>query len=142
FGWNVAYLVLAFGVSIGMAAILMSPEPAYRPPQDTVEHEREVAALIHRVRGLGAWTGDVVTWLYGAVIAPFAEFMRRRGWLLILFFIVFFKFGDALLGRMSGVFYRELGFDYQEIAEVMKVYGFIANGLGVLVGGVLVARIG
>ncbi len=142
FGWNVAYFVLAFGVSIGMAAILMSPEPAYRPPQDTVEHEREVARLIHRVRGLGAWTGDVVTWLYGAVIAPFAEFMRRRGWLLILFFIVFFKFGDALLGRMSGVFYRELGFDYEEIAEVMKVYGFIANGIGVLAGGVLVARIG
>ncbi|MEX0899286.1 MAG: MFS transporter [Gammaproteobacteria bacterium] len=142
FGWNVAYLVLAFGVSVGMVAILMSPEPAFRPPQDTVEHEREIADLIHRVRGFGAWTGDLVTWLYGAVIAPFAEFMRRRGWLLILFFIVFFKFGDALLGRMSGVFYRELGFDYQEIAEVMKVYGFIANGIGVLAGGVLVARIG
>jgi MFS transporter, PAT family, beta-lactamase induction signal transducer AmpG len=68
--------------------------------------------------------------------------MKRRGWLLILVFIVVFKFGDALLGRMSGVFYRELGFSLGEIAEVMKIYGFIANGIGVLAGGVLVARIG
>src|SRR5690606_13261511 len=134
FGWNVAYFMLAFGVIVGIVGILMSPEPRYTPPQDTVEHEREIARIIHRVRGLGAWAGDLVTWLYAAVIAPFAEFMRRRGWVLILFFIVFFKFGDALLGRMSGVFYRELGFDYQEIAQVMKVYGFLANGLGVLAG--------
>lgn len=142
FGWNVAYLVLASGIGVGIVAILLSPEPRYRPPQDTVEHEREVASLIHRLRWLGAAGAAAVTWLYGAVIAPFAEFMRRRGWLLILFFIVFFKFGDALLGRMSGVFYRELGFDYEEIAEVMKVYGFLANGIGVLAGGLLVARLG
>jgi MFS transporter, PAT family, beta-lactamase induction signal transducer AmpG len=56
--------------------------------------------------------------------------------------VVVFKFGDALLGRMSGVFYRELGFSLVQIAEVMKVYGFIANAIGVLAGGVLVARLG
>lgn len=142
FGWPAAYLALSLGILVGVGAILLSPEPPFRPPQDTVEKEREVASLIHRVRWLGHAGAAAVTWLYGAVIAPFAEFMRRRGWLLILLFIVFFKFGDALLGRMSGVFYRELGFDYEEIAEVMKVYGFAANGVGVLLGGVLVAKLG
>lgn len=142
FGWNTAYLVLAAGILVGMTAILLSPEPQYRPPADTVEHEQRAVAALARIAWLRGWMGGVASWLYVAVVAPFAEFMRRRGWVLILFFIVFFKFGDALLGRMSGVFYRELGFDYAQIAEVMKLYGFLANGIGVLVGGVLAARLG
>jgi MFS transporter, PAT family, beta-lactamase induction signal transducer AmpG len=142
YGWNAAYLLLAGAVSIGMAAILLSPEPAYRPPRDTVEREERVAAFLHRMSWLRGRLADAAAWLYGAVLAPFADFMRREGWLLILVFIVVFKFGDALLGRMSGVFYRELGFELTQIAEVMKVYGFVSNGVGVLAGGVLVARLG
>lgn len=142
FGWNTAYLVLASGILVGMAAIYLSPEPEYRPPADTIEHEQRAVAALQRLRWLRGWAAGLAAWLYVAVAAPFAEFMRRRGWVLILFFIVFFKFGDALLGRMSGVFYRELGFDYVQIAEVMKLYGFLANGVGVLVGGVLAARLG
>jgi MFS transporter, PAT family, beta-lactamase induction signal transducer AmpG len=142
FGWNTAYLLLAAGVGVGMLAILLSPEPPYRPPVETVEHEARVAALFERVAWLRGGLATAATWLYGAVVAPFVDFMKRQGWVLILVFIVVFKFGDALLGRMSGVFYRELGFSLTEIAEVMKIYGFIANGIGVLAGGVLVARIG
>ena len=142
FGWNTAYLFLAGGVGVGMLAILLSPEPPFRPPADTVEHEARVADLLRRVAWLRGRLAGVTAWLYGAVVAPFVDFMKRRGWVLVLAFIIVFKFGDALLGRMSGVFYRELGFSLGEIAEVMKLYGFIANGIGVLAGGVLVARIG
>jgi MFS transporter, PAT family, beta-lactamase induction signal transducer AmpG len=142
FGWNAAYLFLAAGVGVGMLAILLSPEPPFRPPVDTVEHEARVAEMLRRVSWLRGRLAGATAWVYGAVVAPFVDFMKRRGWLLILVFIVVFKFGDALLGRMSGVFYRELGFSLGEIAEVMKIYGFVANGIGVLAGGVLVARIG
>lgn len=142
FGWNAAYLLLALCVGVGILAILLSPEPPFRPPEDTVEHEARVAELLRRSEWLRGRLAGATAWLYGAVIAPFVDFMKRRGWLLVLVFIVVFKFGDALLGRMSGVFYRELGFNLVEIAEVMKVYGFLANGVGVLAGGVLVARIG
>jgi MFS transporter, PAT family, beta-lactamase induction signal transducer AmpG len=142
FGWNTAYLFLAAGIGIGMLAILLSPEPPYRPPRDTVEHEAQVSAALRQVSWLRGRMSVVAGWLYGAVVAPFVDFMKRHGWALILVFIVVFKFGDALLGRMSGVFYRELGFSLVEIAEVMKIYGFFANGIGVLAGGVLVARLG
>ncbi|MEX0960718.1 MAG: MFS transporter [Burkholderiales bacterium] len=137
-GWNTAYFVLAAAVLVGIIAILLAPEPAYRPPADTVERESQFAARAQRYGRLAG----VVTWIHAAAVAPFLDFMRREGWLLVLVFIVVFKFGDALLGRMSGVFYRELGFDLRQIAEVMKIYGFIANGIGVLAGGVLVARLG
>jgi MFS transporter, PAT family, beta-lactamase induction signal transducer AmpG len=142
FGWNAAYLLLAAAVSIGILAILVSPEPPYRPPPETVQREARVAAVLHRVSWLRGRSADVAAWFYSAAIAPFADFMRREGWVLILVFIVVFKFGDALLGRMSGVFYRELGFGLGQIAEVMKVYGFVANGIGVVAGGLLVAKLG
>jgi MFS transporter, PAT family, beta-lactamase induction signal transducer AmpG len=142
YGWNAAYLLLAAAVSVGMAAILLSPEPASRPPGESIEREARIAAFQQRVGRLRGGLAGAAAWVYAAAIEPFADFMRREGWALILVFIVVFKFGDALLGRMSGVFYRELGFDLTQIAEVMKVYGFVANGVGVLAGGVLVARLG
>lgn len=142
FGWNTAYMLLAGCVTVGMAAVLMSPEPVYRPTRESVEHERAMRRTIHGIGWLGGRAAAAVSWLYTAVIAPFADFMKREGWWLVLLFIVIFKFGDALLGRMSPVLYRELGFSLGEIAEVMKIYGFIANGAGILVGGILAARIG
>lgn len=141
-GWNVAYGVLALAIGIGVIAILLSPEPTARPTAETVNRERRVAERLHHLHWLRGRLADLATWLYGAVVAPFADFMRRDGWVLILVFIFVFKFGDALLGRMSGVFYREMGFSLTDIANVSKVYGLAANALGILVGGFLVYRLG
>jgi MFS transporter, PAT family, beta-lactamase induction signal transducer AmpG len=40
FGWNTAYLFLAAGVGVGMLAILLSPEPPFRPPVPTPSSTR------------------------------------------------------------------------------------------------------
>lgn len=141
-GWNAAYLLLACGVLIGMLAILLSPEPEVRVTE-AVEAEAERAlAYLERFAHLPPRWQRLLGWLYVTVLAPLVEFTRRNGWLLILVFIFVFKLGDALLGRMSGVFYRELGFSLTEIAEVAKVYGLTANLIGIVLGGVLVARLG
>src|SRR5690606_27672920 len=112
FGWSLAYQVLALAVLIGMLATLLGPTPKARVAPEISEEElrtRERLALTMppRLAALSAW-------LHSAVVAPFREFMRRDGWLLILAFIFLFKFGDAMLGRMSGVFYQELGFELDE----------------------------
>ncbi len=140
FGWNAAYQILALAILVGVVAILLSPEPPARPAP--AQSEREAALYRRLRRRLPERTAAALAWLYGTVVAPFAEFMRRRGWLLILLFVFVFKFGDAMLGRMSGVFYRELGFSLTDIAEVSKIYGFAASMLGIAIGGVLAARIG
>lgn len=140
FGWHLAWLFLGLALTVGMLAVLLAPEPVRRPLPATLSLDREREEAIRA--GLGGWRGRAAAWLYGAAMAPFAEFMRRRGWLLVLLFIFVFKLGDALLGRMSGVFYRELGFSLIEIADVAKVYGLGANVLGVLAGGVLCHRLG
>lgn len=143
FGWQIAYQVLALAVGIGMLAILLSPEPARQARIAVNAAEQQTRQqLSHRLPNLPAFLIAALAWLYHTVIAPLADFIRRDGWMPILAFIFLFKFGDAMLGRMSGVFYRELGFSLVDIAEVSKAYGFLANMVGVLLGGILAARIG
>ncbi len=117
FDWHVAYTVMACLVVIGMVAVL-------------VTHE-SVAPRPARAR-----------WFRGAVVEPFADFMTRHDWPVILLFVVLFKMGDAVAGWMAGPFYISIGFNTVEIASVSKVFGLIASMAGVVLGGWLVLRIG
>jgi MFS transporter, PAT family, beta-lactamase induction signal transducer AmpG len=117
FSWTAAYGVMAVLVLLSMIVIIATREP-HAPPV---------------VRG---------AWLVTTVVAPFADFAKRRFWLLILIFVVLYKFGDALAGVMSGPFYIELGFEKSEIASITKVFGVIASIVGVSLGGVAVYRWG
>lgn len=130
-GWNATYLILACTLLIAVAATLLAPEPEPRDPVPESVANPEAPA-----------TERAAIWLRQALIDPFSEFMRRDWWLLILVFVFVFKFGDALLGRMSFVFYRELGFELTQIADVTKVFGLAAVCLGVFAGGVLVRMAG
>lgn len=115
--WFAAYAVMAVLIFSSMIVILSTREPR-RP---------------------SAVAGP---WLKSAVIEPFADFTRRRRWLLILIFVVLYKFGDALAGVMAGPFYVELGFALSEIASVAKLFGVAASVAGVFLGGVAVYRWG
>lgn len=124
-GWPLVFAALAVCVLVGVGAVLLAPEP--RVPE-RVWHDSE-----------GASPAD---WLDSAVVAPFRDFLTRRGWLVILAFVLFYKFGDAIGGVMANPFYVELGFTGVEIASVTKVFGMVATLAGVFAGGVLVARYG
>jgi PAT family beta-lactamase induction signal transducer AmpG len=119
--WFWVHVAMAALLAVGVVAVLCSPEPA------------DVAAP--KGRGFAAW-------LYEAVVAPFADFMRRRGWLAILAFVALYKFGDSLAGVMANPFYLEMGFSKAEIAGVSKIFGLWATLIGGALGGLIVARLG
>jgi MFS transporter, PAT family, beta-lactamase induction signal transducer AmpG len=119
--WPVVFAVLAALVGVGMIAFLIAPEPVAPPAP-----ERESFAA----------------WLMRGVVGPLAEFFLRRGALVILLFVLLYKFGDAISGTMATPFYVELGFTGVEIAAVTKVFGILASLAGTLAGGLLVARFG
>jgi PAT family beta-lactamase induction signal transducer AmpG len=123
-GWAAAYAVMAALVLVGVAAVLLAPEPA------VPAGARAAAAEGPR------------DWLRRAVVLPFRDLVQRRGWMLILVFVVLYKFGEALAGVMSNPLYRELGFSKEEVASVAKLVGFLATLAGVALGGALVARWG
>ncbi len=140
--WHVVFSGMAALVVVGMAAILLNPEPDRPLTKESIELERAAEEFLERKRHLGPRLAGVLAWLYGAVVCPFAEFMTRRGWLAIMMFIMLFKFGDAVLAVMKVPFFLELGFTKTEIAEIAKIFGFNAIIAGGFLGGILLARTG
>lgn len=66
----------------------------------------------------------VIAWLIVTMIEPIYEFFNRNGTrmaLTVLLFVTLFKVGEAFLGRMSIVFYQELGFSNTDIALFSKL---------------------
>ena len=131
FGWFAAFATMAALVSVGMVTILLNPEPtAGRGAEAAADHAN------------GARGAGMTGWIEAHVVAPFADFIGRGGWPVILLFILLYKFGDAVAGVMSNPFYIETGFTLSEIASVSKIFGLGATLAGAVLGGIVVVRLG
>lgn len=115
--WRTIYFGIAGLMAIGVVGTVVAPEPtaAAKPPRTLLD----------------------------AVIKPLADLFRRRGVLFALFFILLYKFGDAVAEPMITPFLnRSLGFSMGEIGLLRKFVGFFATITGALLGGGLVVRLG
>jgi PAT family beta-lactamase induction signal transducer AmpG len=128
--WTAAYLAMAASMAIGIAATLLAPEPAGSAPP----------AL---PRG-GSALQRLAAWLHGAVVSPFADFIRRYRWhaALLLLLVATYRMSDVVMGVMANPFYRDMGFSKDEVAAVSKVYGVAMTLAGAFIGGVLSLRFG
>lgn len=131
--WFWVYAAEGLLVTVGLAAILWGPEPA---PGGPLTDPARGAPLTEGPRPTAKAT------LKAAVIEPFSDFMARPGWILILLFILLYKFGDAFAGAMANPFYVEMGFSKAEIANISKIFGMLATLAGVVAGGAMVFRYG
>jgi PAT family beta-lactamase induction signal transducer AmpG len=87
----------------------------------------------------------LTAWLLTTMVAPIQEFFQRNGSRLaisILLFIFLFKLGEAYLGRMSIVFYREVGFSNSDIAYYSKMINWAVTIVFSLIGSVFTIRYG
>ncbi len=124
--WSLVYAVMAGLVVIGFMAAIFAPIPG-----GDKRHEQK--------------TPQSTSWFRDAVAAPFVEFFKRnnlRTALIILAFILLYKFGDAFAGVMANPFYIRIGFTKVEIANVSKIFGVFATLIGVFSGGLVVKRFG
>lgn len=93
----------------------------------------------------GKTTGSVLAFLKDLVVSPFSEFFKRCGLKLalsILLLLLVFRLGDAMLGRMSLVFYVEIGFSRDQIAFFQKFFGGIVTAVFCLGGALINTRFG
>ncbi|MDP6259552.1 MAG: MFS transporter, partial [Rhodospirillales bacterium] len=122
--WQVVFTGLALTVSIGIVAILLNPEPSVPMSDEAVALERAAENFLERNAHLPKSITHAITWLYGSVFSPFIEFLTRPNWLLIILFILLYKFGDAVLAVMKIPYFLELGFSNTEIGTIAKLVGF------------------
>lgn len=122
--WENIYLIMAGCISIGIVTTLICQEPDV-PTSET----------IYFTRTSGRWFLHII-------VNPFFDFMQRRGWILTLLIMFFYKLGDNLIGNMHNLLYFELGFSKIEVANVSKIFGMWTSVFGGFVGGVMILRWG
>ncbi len=76
-------------------------------------------------------------------VNPVADFFERYGVklaLVLLLLIGFYRISDIIAGVISNVFYQDLNFSKEQIAEAVKIYGVIFSLVGGFLGGLLAQR--
>jgi len=77
------------------------------------------------------------------ILSLILKFFRKyKIGIYILLFVFLFKIGEAFLGRMSIVFYKEIGFTKGDIAIYSKAFGWITTVIFTLLGGIFAMRAG
>src|SRR6056297_2307115 len=126
-GWNSAYLGLAaIWIAFIAAVVALAPQPETSHPREQADE-----SIAHRIRR--------------AVVEPLAEFFQRNGVklaLAILAFVLLFKLGEAFLGRMSIVFYKEVGFSNEQIGTYSKLLNWWVTVVLAILGRLVNARFG
>jgi PAT family beta-lactamase induction signal transducer AmpG len=117
--WNTVYVLIALLMIVGIITTFIAPEPVLNdaPPKSLGE----------------------------AVVLPFADFFQRAGVfraLLVLLFIVLYKYSDSLAGSMTTPFLLQAGFSQSEVGAVFLGAGVIATIVGVIVAGAAIGKFG
>lgn len=117
FSWETVYLSLSCLMLTGLLPLLLTQTP-------------DSFAAVHNP-SFSTWKH----WAIYSFIGPIKDFIQQRGWMAILIFMLVYRLPENLLGLMQSLFLLDLGFSYQDIANVTKIFGLGTTILGGLVGG-------
>jgi len=140
--WQVTFLIL------GVLVILMNIGLMFINESDVSDRQnkqKENDKLISDQLGNENILKKFLTWIGGTISGPIISFFKKNGFSIalgILGFVFLFKVGEAFLGRMSIIFYKEIGFSKSDIAIYSKTLGWITTVIFTLLGGLFVIRSG
>ena len=124
--WQVAYLVMAASMLVGVLTVLFTTEPAGREGHDIAPAK------------------NLAQWFQAALIEPFTDFFSRYKLqaVFILALIAIYRISDVVMGIMANPFYVDMGYTKDEVANITKVYGVVMTLVGAFIGGVMSMRLG
>ena len=140
--WQLTFLIL------GILIILMNIGLMFVNETDNsnrYQKQKENDKLISNKFNKSNLLTKTFSWIGGTVCGPIVSFFKKNGFSIaigILGFVFLFKVGEAFLGRMSIIFYKEIGFSKSEIAIYSKTLGWITTVIFTLLGGLFVIRSG
>ena len=140
--WQITFLVLG-AVIIACNIGLMFVNEVLQT--DRSESQKITDKMIEDKLGASNFLTKTIAWLTGTVAGPIISFFKKNGFkiaLAILAFIFLFKIGEAFLGRMSVIFYKEIGFTKTDIALYSKGLGWLTTVIFTLLGGLFAIRSG
>ena len=140
--WQITFLILGI-VIIACNIGLMFVHEAQ--PTERKESQQMTDKMIEEKLGQSNTITKSVAWVSGTIAGPIISFFRKNGFKIalgILGFVFLFKIGEAFLGRMSIIFYKEIGFSKSDIALYSKGLGWITTVVFTLLGGLFAIRSG
>ena len=140
--WQMTFLIMAVVVIICNIGLMFIDETQQI---DREKSQNLTDKMIESKLGNSNIATKSIAWLTGTVIGPVISFFNRNGFkiaLAILGFVFLFKIGEAFLGRMSVIFYKEIGFTKSDIALYSKGLGWITTIIFTLLGGLFAIRSG
>ena len=140
--WQLTFLILGVLVILMNIGLMFISEGG---SEERKKKQKEDDMLIsNKFNSKNIFT-DLLTWIGGTVSGPIISFFKKNGFkiaLAILGFVFLFKIGEAFLGRMSIIFYKEIGFSKSDIAIYSKTLGWVTTVIFTLLGGLFVIRSG
>ena len=140
--WQITFLILGTVVIACNIGLVFVNEALQL---DRSESQNRTDKMIQDKLGSSNLITRTIAWLTGTVIGPIISFFNKNGFkiaLAILAFIFLFKIGEAFLGRMSVIFYKEIGFTKTDIALYSKGLGWLTTVIFTLLGGLFAIRSG
>ena len=140
--WQTTFLILGIIIIACNIGLMFVHEPQ---PTERQEAQRQTDQMIEGKLGSSGTIGKSIAWISGTIGGPIISFFKRNGLAIalgILGFVFLFKIGEAFLGRMSIVFYKEMGFSKGDIALYSKGIGWITTVVFTLLGGLFAIRSG
>ena len=140
--WQLTFLIL------GVLVILMNIGLMFVGEKNSDDRKNRQALndkIISDKLGNNNFFSKIAIWLGGTISGPIVSFFKKNGFSIaigILGFVFLFKVGEAFLGRMSIIFYKEIGFSKLDIAIYSKTLGWITTVIFTLIGGLFVMRSG
>ena len=125
--WQLTFIFICVVIFLFNIGLLLIPEDTSNKRHLAQREDQEKFSSI----GFSAW-------FISTILSPLSSFFRKNGLsisLLIIGFIFLFKIGEAFLGRMSIIFYDEMGFSKSDIAVYSKGLGWITTIVFTLIGG-------
>ena len=140
--WQMTFLILGIVIIACNIGLMFVNEPQ---PTSRAESQKQTDKMIEEKLGSSNIATKIIAWLTGTVVGPVISFFKKNGFniaIAILGFVFLFKIGEAFLGRMSVIFYKEIGFTKTDIALYSKGLGWITTVIFTLLGGIFAIRSG
>jgi len=140
--WQLTFLILGVLIILMNIGLMFVDEADYTERQNK---QKEADKLISKKFKKENLLTLLIAWIGGTIGGPIISFFKKNGFSIalgILGFVFLFKVGEAFLGRMSIIFYKEIGFSKTDIAIYSKTLGWITTVIFTLLGGLFVIRSG
>jgi MFS transporter, PAT family, beta-lactamase induction signal transducer AmpG len=140
--WQISFVLVSLIIILCSLALLLIPE---NKSEKKILIQKKADKKILDKLGRTNKLKIIIVWVSGAIINPLTSFFKKNTLKVaigILGFIFLFKIGEAFLGRMSIIFYKEIGFSKTDIAFYSKGLGWITTIVFTLLGGLFTIRIG